>query len=181
VSGIPPMGLLPPERGRRLRGHIGPPGPSRRRDRRDDEPLHQRRRAQQHPVARVRVVEQVEGQLRGEHGAAEVHQHDDARPGVGRADCLRDGDGVGAERGLVEPRGHLDSEVPRRHLPRQCHSGVAEHATVRDDDQPDKRAHPPPPFCSRVALLRLNPLLGSHRCGEARRRLAGEGTATLLR
>ena len=87
------------------------------------------------------IGQQVEGQLGAQHGAAEVHQHDDAGGTVDALDGLHDADRVGPERRVVEAGRDLDPQrAAVQHLRRQRDRGAGEHATVRDDDQADGRS-----------------------------------------
>ena len=87
-----------------------------------------------HAVAHL-VVEQIQGQLRAQHGAAQVEQHDDTVFGVDPLDRLLHLDGVGAERGLVEPGGDRDRGLDAmEHLTGELGRGASEGSAVRDDD-----------------------------------------------
>ena len=117
---------------------LGPAGPARRRDRGDDDTFDDRRRREGHPVPHRRVAEQVERQLGAQHGAAEIHEYDDAVAAVRPLDRLHDADRIGAEGRLVETGGHLDPlRTAVQHLRGQRHRGIGQRATVGDDDQPD--------------------------------------------
>ena len=84
------------------------------------------------------VVEQVQRQLGAEHGAAEVHQDDDAGGTVDPLDGLLDLHGVGAERRLVEPGRDLDPHrTAVQHLVGQRQRGPRQRPAVRDDDDAD--------------------------------------------
>ena len=140
------------------RGRPPPPPPPRRGratggrgHRRDDQPLDQRGRAEHDPVPHV-VVEQLQRELGREHGAAEVHQHHDALPLVGGLDGRHDLGGVGAERGVVQPRRHLHAHrLAVQHLPSQGDRRVGERPAVRDHHQPGARRHQPAPTAAAAA------------------------------
>ena len=121
----------------RLGGDVGRGGPARGGHRGDDEALDQRRRTEHRALADV-VVDQFEGELGGEHRAAQVHQHHHAVTVVGAPQRLADRHRVGAERAVVEPGGDLDRDAaPGQHLPRQGPRRLAEGPAVGDHDEPD--------------------------------------------
>ncbi len=122
----------------RLGGDLRPVGSAGRGNGGDDEAFDERGGRECHPVPDGRILEQVERQLRAEHGAAQVHEYDDARRAVGPFDRLHDRDRVGAEGGLVESGGHLDPQhAAVQHLSGQGHRGAGERPAVGDDDQSD--------------------------------------------
>ena len=131
------MRRLARQRRRRLRRDLGAVGAAGRGHRRDDEPLDERGRAQEHPGALL-VVEQLDGQLGREQRAAEVHQHDDAPALVGGRDRLRDPARVGPEGVRVQARRDLHGHAAAvQHLARQRDRGVGERPAVGDHDDPD--------------------------------------------
>ena len=117
---------------------LGPAGPTRRRDRGDDEAFDDRGRRESHAVPHRRVAQQVERKLGAQHGTAEIHEYDDAVGAVRPLDGLHDADRVGAEGRFVKTGGHLDPlRTAVQHLRGQRHRGMGQRAAVGDDDQPD--------------------------------------------
>ena len=105
--------------------------------------LDQRRFAEQDAVAPLRR-QQVEGHLRREHGAAEVHEHKDA---VGRPrlrDGPRHGHDVGAQRtaGPFESAGGRDVQVRPAHLGRELGHAGGELRAVANQHQSDQGTVP---------------------------------------
>ncbi len=126
-----------------LRGHLVEGAAEARRYSGGHGALDQRRFAEQDAVASLRR-QQVEGHLRREHGAAEVHEHKDA---VGRP-RLRDGPrhehGVGAQRtaGPFESAGGRDAQVRPAHLGRELGHAGGELRAVADQHQSDQGTVP---------------------------------------
>ena len=126
------------QRAARLRGdllqRIAEPGG----DRRGHGALHERRLREQNALAPL-PREQVQGQVRREDGAAEVHQDQNAvfRPHL--LDGPRDARRVGAERvaGLIQPAGDPDPQASPAHLGGQLGHALGELGAVADEDQPD--------------------------------------------
>ena len=114
------------------------------RDSRGHGALDERRRAQQHALTPF-PRQQVQGHLRRQHGAAEIHedQHAVGRPGL--VDGPHHTKGVGAQRatGLVEPAGDRDPQSLRAHLRGELGRALGELCAVADQDQPDHGAAPP--------------------------------------
>ncbi len=131
--------LLGRERAARLRRDVLALGPARGRHGGHAEPLHQRGGAERHTLPQL-GVDQVERQVGGEHGAAEIHEHDHAPPGVRAHDGVGHPDGIGAERPVLEARRHLQPDaVPVEHLRGETDRGLGERPAVRDDDDADGR------------------------------------------
>ncbi len=136
-SGDHQVRLLGAERAPRLGGHPVPVGTAGRGHGGHAQPLDERSRAQRDALPQGRV-EQVERDLGGEHGAAEIHEDDDAGAGVGSGDRVGDADGVGAEAPVVEPRGLLETDVvPVQHHARERDRGAGQGPAVGDDDETD--------------------------------------------
>ena len=102
--------------------------------------LYQRRGGEQHKAAPP-FIQQVDGQLCGEHGAAEVHEDEHAVVGPHVLDRRQHLDRVGAEgaRGLVEPAGGADAHLRPGHLRGQLGCAFGEPRAVTDDDEADHR------------------------------------------
>jgi len=100
--------------------------------------LHERRLGEQDALASA-LRQQVQGHLRREDGAAEVHQDQDAvlRPHL--LDGARDAPGVGAERvaGLVEAAGDPDAQPVAAHLSGQLGHALGELRAVAHKDEGD--------------------------------------------
>ena len=100
--------------------------------------FHQRCLGQQDCPASL-LVQQLDGQLRGEDGAPEVHEDQHAVPGPHLLDRVQHLDGVRPERslGLVQPAGGADAHVRTRHLCGQLGHALREPGAVADDDEAD--------------------------------------------
>ena len=85
------------------------------------------------------LVQQVEGQLGGEDGAAEVHEDQDAVLGPHLLDRAQHLGRVRAQRaaGLVQAAGGADAHVRPRHLRGQLGHALGEPGAVADDDEAD--------------------------------------------
>jgi hypothetical protein len=139
------VGLL----ARQRRGSFGryfiPAGTGRRGHRGDNQPFDHRSRAEYDPVADA-VLQEVERELGGEYGAAQVHQDHDAVAAVGGRDGVHDRDRVGAERRLVQPGGDLDPDRARvHHLRREPDRRARQGAAVGDHHDADHRSQLPVP------------------------------------
>jgi hypothetical protein len=147
----PEVGLFAGERRGGLRGHLRAPGAASRRDGRNDEPFDERGGAEQ-DLLPGSVVEQVQGEFGGEYGTAEVHQDDDAVPGVRRGDRGDDLRRVRTEGGVVEARGDFDPcRRGVRHLAGETDRRSGEGPAVRHDDKADHDDPPTPEWPSSVA------------------------------
>jgi hypothetical protein len=122
----------------RLGGDLGPARSTGRRHRGDHQALHDRGGREDHPLADRRILQQVQRQLGTEHGAAEIHQDDDAVGPVDLLDRVLDLYGVGAERRLVEAGRDLDPyPAAVEHLTRECQRSPGQCPAVGDDDDAD--------------------------------------------
>ncbi len=100
--------------------------------------LHERRLGQQDRRASL-LVQQVDGQFRGEDGAPEVHEDQHAVRGPHLLDRAQHLGRVRPERSfrLVQPAGGADAHVRTRHLRGQLGHALREPGAVADDDEAD--------------------------------------------
>ena len=112
----------------------------RRRHARRHSALHQRGLGQQHPTAPL-LLEQVDCQLGGEDGAAEVHEDQHAVVGPDVLDRRQHLRRIGAESaaGLVQPAGGAHAHLRPRHLRGELDHAFGESRAVADDDEADHR------------------------------------------
>jgi hypothetical protein len=87
----------------------------------------------------------------GQHGAAEVHQHQDAGAAFRGLDRGHDRRRVRAERSVGGPAGRLDAQVVARHLAGELDGARGDLGGVADDDDPDERLHDGQPMRRRAA------------------------------
>jgi hypothetical protein len=77
----------------------------------DHRTLHQRRLGDAHPAAALLLDQLLDGELGGEHGGAEVDQHQHPFAVVGGHDRLGDQGGVGADAAVGGAAGGADADV----------------------------------------------------------------------
>ena len=124
------VGLLGRQRADRFGRDFGGTGAAGSSDGCHDESLDQRRGAQRRAFTNG-GIDHVERHLGREHGAAQVHQDDDAVAVVRAGDGLDDGGGVGAEGGRVEARRYGDAHLAAmQHLRGQGNRRVSQCPAV---------------------------------------------------
>jgi hypothetical protein len=131
-------------------GHLVEGRAGRGKDDGGHEPLDQWR-GREHDRRSGGAVAEVQGQLRAEHSAAEVHHDEHTLGGRDLVDGFPDPDRVGAGDVAVESGG--DGDRRRRtsdHLERELHRCLGQLAAVGDHDDPDPGA-----WCVRAGSFRL--------------------------